>query len=279
MSSLLLLFISFADAKPKKSKGPPPPPPVGWYAEEGWSGQCYAPPDFDKLLEMDRRAARQAALQAMKEQWSGQKDSGVQLSEKLVEDLETVMLTRAERIEGVSRVNHDLCVGLRRGTGSAEAWSSALAALPAKLTEGECPHAPMLYTRFDYLDIGKSWQGSFGVCKGDKVEILATIKDRYRIKDDGEWINVTGDPAAPAPTGADWPCNQGDCKVGQLVGKFTSVNGTVLLFPIGESTVFTASEHGTVTYSVNDTVWYDNRYFKNAAIEDHTAVTIQPSEP
>jgi hypothetical protein len=275
--SLLLLLVSFADAKPKKSKGPPPPPPVGWYKEEGWSGECYAPPDFEKLGEGDRKIARQQALEAMTAQWRGQKGEDVLFSDALVEDLETVLLGRPVKIEGVARTNRDACVAFRKG-GSVDDWQATLRALPAKLTEGECPNPPLTYQVFDYLNLGQSWQRPIGVCEGDKVQIIATVKDRYRISDDGAWINVEGDPAAAAPTGSEWPCNLEGCKAGQLVGKFTSVNGVDVIFPIGAEKVFVAPSHGTVSYSINDTVWYDNRYFKNAAIEDRTAITIQPGE-
>ena len=36
----------------------PAPPPVGWYQEEGWTHNCYHPPNYDSLLEGDRALAR-----------------------------------------------------------------------------------------------------------------------------------------------------------------------------------------------------------------------------
>jgi hypothetical protein len=266
-----------AEAKPKKAKGPPPPPPVGWYKEEGWSGECFAPPDFEKLGEGDRKMERQKALEAMVAQWSGARDEAVKMTGTAAEDLETVLLGRPQMIEGVARQNRDLCVAFRKG-GDLGDWQSAIKALPAKLTVGECPSPPLTYTLFDYLDIGKSWQRPIGLCKGDKALITATVTDKYRVADNAPWITVEGDPSQPKPGGADWPCTVEGCLVGMLVGKFVTEAGVELIFPIGAEKVFVAPEHGTLSWSINDNVWYDNRFFKGKSIEDHTAVTVAPAE-
>lgn len=270
----LLLAVSLADAKPKKQKGPPPPPPVGWQREEGWKGDCYFPPNFEALPEGDRKLARQKALEEMKKQWAGERDDGVTFDPNLVEEVEIVLLGRPANIEAVSRSNLEQCKAVMKG-GDAGAWQSHLSGLPAKLTAGECMQ-PLTYTVFDYLDIGRSWQRPIGVCKGDKAHIVATTKDKYRISDDGAWINVEGN--GEKATGADFPCNIEGCAVGMLVGKFTSDSGVETTFPIGGEHTFVAPEHGTISISINDTVWYDNKYFKSATIEDRTAITIEPGQ-
>jgi hypothetical protein len=271
----LLLAISIADAKPKKQKGPPPPPPVGWHREEGWKGDCYYPPNFDGLGEGDRKIARQQALEAMKTQWSGGREEFVSFDANLVEEVEIVLLGRPANIEAVSRSNLELCQAVMKG-GDAGGWQSYLSGLPAKLTAGECMQ-PLTYTVFDYLDLGRSWQRPIGMCKDDKARIIATAKDKYRISDNGAWINVEGDTSQKA-TGAEWPCNIEGCYVGMLVGKFTTDSGVETVFPIGTELEFTAPEHGTLSISVNDTIWYDNKWFKSATIEDRTAITIEPAQ-
>ncbi len=270
----LLLVVSLADAKPKKQKGPPPPPPVGWHREEGWKGDCYFPPAYDSLGEGERKIARQQALEAMKTQWLGTREDGVTFDANLVDEVETVLLGRPANIEAVSRTNLEQCSAVMKG-GDAGGWLSYLSGLPAKLTAGECMQ-PLTYTVFDYLDIGRSWQRPIGLCKGDKARIIATVKDKYRISDDGGWINVEGN--GEKAIGAEYPCNIEGCSVGMLVGKFVTDSGVETTFPIGGEYTFTAPEHGTISISINDTVWYDNKWFKSATIEDRTAITIEPGQ-
>ena len=268
----LLLLVDTADAKPKSKT--PPPPPQGWHREEGWAGDCWYPKNYDTLGEGDRKIARQESLEAMKSQWSGGRDDGVSFDASVVEDLEIVLLGRPVQIEQVSRANLEQCIAVRKG-GSTDGWGSYLSGLPSKLTAGECPSPPLTYTLFDYLDIGNGWQRPIGLCKGDKAHIVASIKDKYRISDKGAWINVEGDPGEKA-VGAEWPCNIEGCNVGMLVGRFVTEAGVETIFPIGAETTFAAPEHGTLTFSINDTVWYDNKWFKSATIEDRTSLTVEP---
>jgi hypothetical protein len=267
----MLLFVATAEAKKPKT---PPPPPVGWHREEGWKGDCYYAPDFATLPPGDRKMARQTALEGMKSQWSGTRDDGVSFDANLVDEVETVLLGRPENIEAIALSNRDQCVAYMKG-GEVGAWHDYLSALPPRLTKGECMQ-PLTYTMFDYLDIGKSWQRPLPMCKGDKAHIIATAKDRYRVTDTGAWINVQG--TGEKAIGAEFPCNIEGCFVGMLVGKFTTEEGVETVFPIGVETTFTAPEHGTISYSINDTVWYDNKWFKSATIEDRTAITIEPGQ-
>ncbi len=265
-----LVFSGFADAKKSKT---PPPPIVGWHHDEGWKGDCYYPKDWATLGEGDKRAARADTLAAMQTQWSGGRDDGVNFDANVLDDVNTTLLGRPTKIEDVSRQNLDLCVAAMK-TGDMSAWTAWIGSLNGKLNVGECNH-PLVTTRFDYLDIGTGWQGATNVCKGDKAHIFATAKDQYRITEKGAWINVEGtkDPAV----GADWPCNIENCTVGKLVGKFTSESGVEVLFPIGADYTFEAPENGTLYYTINDTTWYDNKWYSNGRIEDHAAVTIEPA--
>ncbi len=264
-----LLFIDLAEAKKKKD---PPPPPQEWAMEEGMKAQCWYPPVFEGMAEGDRKLARQASLEAMKAQWLGQRDDGVKFEDMVVDDVETVLLGRPQQIESIARANLELCKTYMKG-GDLGPWSAWLSSLPGKLTEGECLQ-PLTYTLFDYLDIARTWQRPITLCQGDVAKITATIKDRYRISDKGEWINVEG--TAEKAIGADYPCNIEGCMVGMLVGRFVTEKGVEIIFPIGAGTTFTAAENGEITWSINDTTWYDNKYFKSATIEDRTAVTIEP---
>lgn len=266
-----LLLVGLAEAK--KAPKAPPAPPVGWHREEGWKGDCYYPPDFGKMLEGDRKMARQEALAAMKSQWLGGRDDDITFDEYVVDGVETTLLGRPTQIEAVSVQNLEQCQAAMKSGSSAE-WVSWLGGLSSKLTAGECLQ-PLTYQLFDYLDITRSWQRPIVMCKGNKAHVWATEKDRYRLSDTGEWINVNG--TAEKALGADYPCNIEGCTVGMLVGKFTTDAGVETVFPIGTDTVYTAPENGVLTWSINDTTWYDNKYFKTN-IEDRTAITVEPAE-
>lgn len=265
-----LLLVSLAEAR--KSKGPPPPPPVGWAKEAGAKGDCYHPPDFAKLPEGDRKMARQAALEGMKSQWLGARQDGVTFNPDVVDGIETALLGRPEKIEAVAAENRDLCVAVMKG-GAIGPWESWVGGLEGRLNAGECLR-PFDYTLFDYLDIGVGWQRPIPVCKGEKVRITATVSDKYRIADGSEYITVAG-TSEPA-TGPDYPCNIEGCMVGMLVGRFETDAGVIQVFPIGADKTFTAPENGTLTWAINDTTWYDNKWFKTSAIEDRAAVTAAP---
>ncbi|MES2643780.1 MAG: hypothetical protein V4850_30110 [Myxococcota bacterium] len=270
----LLLAVSLADAKPKKNKAPPPPP-VGWHREDGWAGDCYYPVDYTALGEGEKKMARQVALEEMKKQWEGLREDGVKFDANLIEEVDITLLGRPTNIEAISRGNLEQCQKVRKG-GDVGAWQSYLSALPAKLTAGECIQ-PLTYTLFDYLDIGRTWQREVGLCKGDKAHVVASAKDRYRISDTGAWMTVEGDPSQKA-VAAEYPCNIEGCFVGMLVGKFVTDSGVETVFPIGAETTFIAPEHGIISFSINDTVWYDNKWFKSSTIEDRTSLTIEPGQ-
>lgn len=267
-----LLVVALAEAKKPKV---PPPPPVGWNHEKDWKGDCYFPPNFEALPEGDRKMARQQTLEQLTAQWSGSREDGVVFGPELVDNVNTVLLGRPKEIEAVARKNLEMCRVAMTGGGT-DGWSSWLTGLPAKLTAGECMQ-PLTYTLFDYINLGQGWQRPIPLCKGDRAKITATVRDRYRIEDKGEWITAEGDSSRKA-VGAEYPCNIEGCFVGMLVGRFTTEAGVVTVFPIGAGTVFTAGDHGTLEWTVNDPNWYDNRWFKSGTIEDHTAVTIAPAE-
>lgn len=271
---MLLLPLLFDVAEAKKPKTPPPTP-VEWHREEGWKGDCWFPPDFAKLQEGDRKLARQRSLEQMKAQWLGQRDDGVQFDDITVDNLETALFGQPTFIETVAVSNLEKCSAYMKG-GSLDPWTSHIGALPGQLTEGQCTR-PLTYTMFDYLDIGNSWQRPITLCKGNRARISATASDKFRITDTGEWITAAGTPGANAIT-AEFPCNIEGCLVGMLVGKFVTDKGVETVFPIGLDKIYAAPENGTLYYSINDNTWYDNRYFKTAAIEDRTAITIQPAE-
>jgi len=272
---MLFLLLSCGDKNTE-----PAPPPVGWHLEEGWTAQCWFPPDFDKLESAEgvssRRMARQETLEAMKSQWLGSRDDGVSFAAGTVEDVETVLLGRPEQIEAISRKNLELCKQTMGAASGTEAWNTWLRQVPDQLTAGECM-LPFTYTMFDYLDIGAGWHMSLPVCAGDIVIIEATVGDKYRITEGGEWINAEGVPGTSG-VGDDLPCDLELCAEGMLIGRFVSEDGHEDVFPVGTSTGYKPTANGTISVTINDTSYYDNEWYKSGGITDRTGITFSPGE-
>ncbi len=279
--ALSLLIVSAADAKKKKKEEAPPP--VGWYKLEatkkdpGWRGECYYPPDFEAMDNItDRRLARQKALEEMKKQWLGQKDDIVSFDAGMIDDIDTVLLGRPEQIEMVAAKNAEFCQPVMASNGDTGSWSSWLQGLPAKLTAGEC-NTPLDYQLIQYLDLGKGWQEQIPMCQGDRALITASVKDMYRYEQNGEFINADGDLAKPT-SDPSLPCNFEGCYAGMLIGRFVTEDGIETVFPIGTNKVFEAPEHGTFSFTINDTSAWDNEWRSQGTITDHTAITVSPAD-
>jgi hypothetical protein len=277
--ALSLLVVSVAEGKKKKEEAPPP---VGWHKVEatkkdpGWRGECYYPPEFEGMDITDRRMARQVALQEMKKQWLGQRDEIVSFDARMIDDVETVLLGRPDDIEQIARKNAELCEPVMAAGGDTGSWSSWLGGLPAKLTAGEC-NTPLDYQLIQYLDLGKGWQEQIPMCQGDRAIIQASSSDKYRVVQNGEWINADGDLSQPS-TDPSMPCNFEGCFVGMLIGRFVTDAGIETIFPIGTEKLFEAPEHGTFSFTVNDTTAWDNEWHSSGTITDHTAVTVSPAD-
>ena len=272
---LLAITMTATACGPKNVE--PVKPPTGWHQEEGWTMACYFPPDWGSLPKLERQSMRATALDDMITQWNGSREDGISFKAERIEEVEVVLLGRPEKIEAIVAANLKQCEKVATGGGDASAWASWHKALPGKLTEGECLQ-PLDYTMFDYLDIGAGWQRPLSICEGDRVKVSGTIKDKYRVEDGGPWINVEGDPARPTVGDESLPCNLEGCNLGMLVLRFTSDDGVVTILPVtGGEIVFTAPAHGTIDYRINDDKYFDNIWFKNGGIVDHTAIEIGPS--
>ncbi len=277
--ALSVLVVGVAEGKKKKAEAPPP---VGWFKQEatkkdpGWRGECYFPPNFDEMQITDRRMARQKALEAMKQQWLGNKDEIVSFDARMVDDLDTVLLGRPEEIEMVAKKNAELCQPVMANNGDTGSWSSWLGSLPGKLTAGEC-NTPLDYQLIQYVDLGLGWQENIPMCQWNRARIQASTKDLFRIEENGEYINAAGDLTQPS-TDPEFPCNFEGCYKGMLVGRFVTDGGIETIFPIGLEKVFEAPEHGTLSFQINDTTAWDNAWRSQGTITDHTSVVISPAD-
>ena len=280
LSTRLLAFAALAflmgtgDAeakKKKKRKKRKGPPPTGWMVEDEGQPACYHPPQWDSFNEIDRRMKRSEVMDEVLNQWRGQRSDGISFDEGVIDDVETVLLGRPEKIEAFVADNLTQCLA-----GNAGAWSQWAKGLKSALTAGECNH-PLDYTMFDYLDIGTGWQRPLKICKGDRIRISGSVKDSYKLNDGGPWINVEGDPAQTT-SGAEWPCNLEGCKAGMLIMKHVGKSGMESVVPVGSSATFTAPEDGEISYRINDTTFYDNTYKQSGSIIDHTSIEVSPAE-
>ena len=134
-SSLVLLSLVLwsGTASAKKPKGPTGPTAPGWYRADGWTADCYNPPDFGVMPEGPRRIAWNEARDAIVGQWRGERNDGVKFAEQSVTDLETVMMAKADRVTVVVQENWEQCKAAMSGggVGAWEAWIPKIAAKAA----------------------------------------------------------------------------------------------------------------------------------------------------
>lgn len=264
-----------ADALAKKVKKPSSAAPVvGWHREEGWAGDCWFPPDFATMPEGSKRMAWQESRDAIVGQWRGERSDGVSLNGQRVEKLETIMLSKPDRIEAVVLENLEQCK-TARASGDMSAWEAWLGAISNRLTEGECPFPPLDYTAYNYLNVNTDWQNPLNVCRGDKFTVHGTEVDYYQLSPKGPWINVAGDTSQPAPSGL--PCSIEGCYRGQLIMRFTSVTGVSQVVPVGVTLEFLAPEHGKIEIMINDDSFEDNKFKTERGVEHHTGIEVKPA--
>lgn len=259
--------------KPKKGEPVVVAPTEGWITEEGATGACWVPPDFEALGAGERRMARNISMEAMKEQWTGLRNDGVSFDAGMIEGLETVLLGYPEKTEQVARDNAERCKAAMRGGGT-EAWGTWLTTLPRTLTANECAR-PLDVTMFWYMDIGMGWQGPASVCAGDKLRIWSSERDYYKVDDGSAWINADGDRSKPA-TGEGYVCTTESCYAGQVVMRFRGQSGVELIKPVGLELLFTPPEHGQIEFTVNDTTYFNNVYKIERGLQHRTSVTYEP---
>lgn len=269
---LVLAPAAMAGKKKKKDKGPPP---TGWIQEvETWAGSCYAPPDWEAMGVGDRKMARASVMDEMMAQWQGNKGDGVTLKDKHVINMETVLLSKSDRVELVAGENFEHCRNFMNGKGSLADWEAWLVSKQNEMTFGECPYAPLDYTLFDYLDINNEWQIPAKVCKGDHIRVHGTENDYFKIDGNSDWINVAGDPSKPTASG--FECNVEGCFQGMLIMKFTGDSGITKVVPVGIETDFLVPEHGGIKVMINDDSLSDNVWKVDSGLEHHTGIEYSP---
>ena len=126
---MTLAFAFGADADAKKKKKRKGPPPTGWQDVADGQPQCYYPPAWDSFNEIDRRMNRSEGMDEALNQWRGQRSDGVAFKDEVIDDVETVLLGRPEKIEAFLADNLTQCE-----TGNLAAWEGWAKGLKASLT-------------------------------------------------------------------------------------------------------------------------------------------------
>ena len=245
--------------------------PGTWIESAEGQPACFNPPAWADLSTIDRKMKRSEVMDLMLGQWRGNRNDGITFSEEIIDKVDTVLLGRPDRIEEVAQDNYTKCKA-----GNPGAWESWAKGLPSRLTAGEC-NTNFDYTLFDYLDIQSGWQGRRPICKGNKVVIRTSSKDKYQITEGGPWITVEGDPAISTSGDSNWPCNMEGCLAGVMMFRFVGESGMDTMYVAGTELVFTAPEHGHIDYRINDTQFYDNKWHESRGVIDRASVEISPS--
>lgn len=273
---LVLSVAGKKDKKKKKGKGAPPVELVGWQPVSGeGGGQCYHPPKWDGLVSGPRKLARAEAIAAIVGQWRGERDDGVQMPDRLVMNVETVLLGDPADIETIAGENLEWC--RKHFAGKGQGWADWATALPTRLTAGECKGSLLPQEMHDYLSLSSGWHMNMGFCKDEKVLISASNKDYYRVQEGGPWITADGDPDQEAS--GDYPCTDQGCKVGQLLLRFKNYDGTIdIVQPIGTEAVFRMPDHGSIWVRINDKTPADNVWKVEGGMQHHTGVSYMAAD-
>ena len=255
-------------------------PIVGWHQEETWTLACFHPPQYDTMLEMERRDSWQGSMDAMLQQWGGQRGDGISVDENTLDQIDFQFSAYPKKVEQVSQENLEKCRQVATGQLPKDDWHTWIKGLPSQLTAGEC-RTHFLDTVMDTdFSIVSNFDNSFPVCEGDKLRIFGSTSDQFRISPDGEWISIAGDQNNSSLGKENYPCNIEGCFDGMLILRFTDTDDRVTIHPVGAEFHFKAPRDGYVSYGINEPedMLYDNQWYQSGGLIDHTAVTLSPVE-
>lgn len=275
-AAVLLLLPSCRASKRGATEAPAAPPPVGWI-ESGGGISCYHPPDFEATPhEIARRQARQQTHDQIRRMLAGEVIEGIEFTEEELDEFDVAFLGRPEKIEAFSRTNWENCRKYAAGQMTLADYRHFLARAPKDAMKGECTN-PLMYELHDYLSIQNDWQVRRHVCKDDQVLIESTETSRYTVSDNGEntkWINLHGDPDVPA-AGEGYPCPE--CPLGALLIRFENEDtGEITVQALGPSMEFKAPANGWISFAINDTTYFDNRFYEENGVRDYLSIDIYP---
>jgi len=272
-----LVGIALLTACPKNTP-PPPEAPEGWQTVGDLA--CFYPPVFDgETNEIRRKDLRSTTWSELARGFRGEVAGGTAMDADALMDLELVLLGHPERIEAFSQDALQRCEAAAQGAVARYvAWLDDAA---GRLSATDCNRG-LIYEVHDFLEATTGWQHRLHMCKDDRIRIevsgggaLYTVWDTGN-DEDTPWIGVLGGlNSGPAP---DSPCP--DCRAGELLLRFEVDNGGTIIspfYPVDEDAIaqiyadtedtrsslsveFVATDHGFISFAVNDSTDYDNRF-------------------
>jgi hypothetical protein len=305
-SSLLVLLLlialalvaspAFAAKKGKKKKGAAEePPPVGKVMVGKFA--CYAPPDFAKIEGSAILTARSEALEFVMGTAYGTVNEGFKIEDdEAISYLETAFYGRPALLDEWLPENFKRCKAVGEGKMKASEYLAWLAKQGEELEAGEC-YKPLDYEYHNFMDIQVGWQYRIHVCKDDQALIETTGLDngKYTIQDTGKWkenVYITADgmpvaagkydkmdplpPEAVAqPAGDKGPVAEEPH--GAVVMRFEAEDGSYTkYFLVGAKLEFQAPDHGFISFTVNDTTFFDNKFHDVRGAIDYLGLDIYP---
>lgn len=297
----LALIASPAFAKKKKKKkgkkGEEPAAVVGPVKMGDWT--CYAPPDFAQLNTTKRAEARQAGYEFVEQLVSGKQRKGFQIqnNESLIY-FETAFLGRPHLLDTWLTENFNRCKAVAQGKTSEADYLDYLSSIGRKLESDQC-YKPLTYEYHNFLEISASWQFRLHMCKGNQILVEATSEEngKYTIKDEGKPkknVYMTADAKVVAAGMLEKDDPEGkvgtvlvpeageaglvpDMPLGVLIMRFESEDESYTkYFPVGLSYEFEAPDHGYISFAINDTTYYDNKFHDVRGAIDYLGIDIYP---
>lgn len=276
--TLVTLFAAPAAAKKEKK---PPPPVVGEIKIGDWT--CYRPSDFANLTESQRRAERTKGYDFAWKLVSGEQRPEFKVEEQgNLDTFETAFLGRPTLLDTWLPENFERCKAVAEGKEAAASYLSWLSRIARELEANEC-RRPLTYEVHAFLDVQAEWQMRYHVCKGDKFRVEATGAEngQYTVSDLGKgkgktkYITVAGDPDKP---------EAGDVGVvpempsGALIMRWEAEDGSTTRFAVaGLRLEWEAPDHGFITFTINDTTYFDNQFREEKGSKDYVSVDIYPT--
>jgi len=265
--------------KKKKKKGAEVPPPVGEVVVGKWT--CYSPPNFAALSDGKRRIARSEALNYLQRLVVGQVMEGfaIESSEDL-EYFETAFLGRPSLVDTWMAENFERCMKVAKGKAKPSDYLDYLSKIGREFEKGEC-YKPLDYEYHNYVDIQSGWQFRIHVCAGDKilVELTGEENGKYTIEDTGSvsknrYITAVGDPDVPEAGDKGLVAQYA---LGAVLLRFEAEDGSHTQYhPTGHSLQWKAPQHGFISFSVNDTTYFNNAFHDAGNGIDFLGLDIYP---
>jgi hypothetical protein len=276
-SICLLSTPALALKKKKRKKGQVEAPPVGKVVIGDWT--CYGPPDFAKMNNSQRRQARSDSLEYLTTLVNGQSQEGFAMDDDPLLLFETAFLGRPQLLDTWLAPNFEQCKLAAAGKLSSKDYADWMGSQARELEEGEC-YKPLTYELHDYIDIQAEWQLRLHICKGDSILIETTGAENgsFTLEDTGKhkknkYITAAGDPDRPeaGQTGV-----VTDMPAGALIMRFEAEDESMTKFLlVGYSLKFKADQHGYISFTINDTTYFDNK-FREVGAKDYLSLDIYP---